>query len=177
MSTETGWRADPTGRHELRYHSGSSWTVHVADNGAVSVDSLPVASPQTASERPAQAGALPGWYRDPWNVAWFRWFDGQQWTPATNPPAPEWIDASDPLTRIVLPVGRTGLSIVAGYAGLCSILLFPAPVALGLGIAALAELKRRPEKYGRGRAIFAIIAGGLGSVLLALVLWTAFRSS
>ena len=35
-----GWFADPGRRHELRYWSGSAWTVHVSDNGVQSDDSL-----------------------------------------------------------------------------------------------------------------------------------------
>lgn len=35
-----GWRADPTGRHEYRYWSGSAWTTHVSDEGRRSVDPL-----------------------------------------------------------------------------------------------------------------------------------------
>jgi hypothetical protein len=35
-----GWFADPTGRHELRYWGGSSWTEHVSDGGVVSADPL-----------------------------------------------------------------------------------------------------------------------------------------
>jgi hypothetical protein len=31
-------RADPTGRHELRYWDGSRWTDHVSDSGATSQD-------------------------------------------------------------------------------------------------------------------------------------------
>ncbi|WP_414655033.1 DUF2510 domain-containing protein, partial [Jatrophihabitans sp.] len=23
----------------------------------------------------------PGWYQDPWNADYRRWYDGQQWTP------------------------------------------------------------------------------------------------
>lgn len=34
------WLADPTGRHELRYWNGSTWTVHVADAGVQSEDPL-----------------------------------------------------------------------------------------------------------------------------------------
>lgn len=34
------WHPDPTGRHELRYWDGSSWTDHVADNGEVGNDPL-----------------------------------------------------------------------------------------------------------------------------------------
>lgn len=35
-----GWRADPTGRHQYRYWSGSAWTKHVSDEGTRSVDPL-----------------------------------------------------------------------------------------------------------------------------------------
>jgi hypothetical protein len=32
------WLTDPTGRNELRYFDGSSWTEHVANGGTISVD-------------------------------------------------------------------------------------------------------------------------------------------
>jgi hypothetical protein len=35
-----GWRTDPTGRHQHRYWSGSSWTKHVSDEGTRSIDPL-----------------------------------------------------------------------------------------------------------------------------------------
>ncbi len=47
------WHPDPTGRHELRYWDGSTWTDHVADQGAQSVDPLipqPDPAPQSESE-------------------------------------------------------------------------------------------------------------------------------
>jgi hypothetical protein len=34
------WAADPSGRHELRYWNGTSWTVHVSDAGVQSEDPL-----------------------------------------------------------------------------------------------------------------------------------------
>jgi hypothetical protein len=39
------WFADPSGRHQHRYWDGNSWTEHVADNGAVSVDAPLPAQP------------------------------------------------------------------------------------------------------------------------------------
>jgi hypothetical protein len=71
---------------------------------------------------------------------------------------------------MLLPVGRSPLSIVAGYVGLLSILLVFAPVALALGILALRQLQRTPGLYGRGRAIFAIVMGGVFTVVLIAVL-------
>ncbi len=73
---------------------------------------------------------------------------------------------SDPVFRILLPVGRSWWAIAAGYAGLFAVLIFPAPLALVLGIVALRDLKRHPDKFGYGRAIFGTIAGGLGTVVL-----------
>lgn len=35
VSPGEGWHPDPDGIHQLRYHDGSGWTVHVANNGAV----------------------------------------------------------------------------------------------------------------------------------------------
>jgi hypothetical protein len=36
-----GWLVDPTGRHELRYWSGTAWTEHVSDGGAPAIDDPP----------------------------------------------------------------------------------------------------------------------------------------
>ena len=65
--------------------------------------------------------------------------------------------------RFLLPVGRSGLAILAGYAGLFAILVFPAPIALILGILAFRDIKRHPEKHGMGRAVFALVMGGIFS--------------
>jgi sugar phosphate permease len=72
--------------------------------------------------------------------------------------------------RVMLPVGRTGLSIVAGYLGLLALFVVPAPLALAVGIWALVDLKEHPDKSGMGRAIFAIVMGALGSIALALLM-------
>lgn len=72
--------------------------------------------------------------------------------------------------RMLLPVGRTGLSITAGYVGLASLVVFPlAPVAILLGVLAIRDLNRQPGKHGLGRAIFAIVAGSLVTVGFALL--------
>ena len=78
--------------------------------------------------------------------------------------------SDDTAMRIMLPVGRTGLSIVAGYLGLLALLVIPAPLALAVGIWAAIDLKNHPEKSGMGRAIFGIVAGALGSALLAVLM-------
>lgn len=69
-----------------------------------------------------------------------------------------------------IPVGRTGLSIAAGYLGLFSVLLIPAPVSLVVSIMALLQLKKNPGKLGRGRAVFGLIMGTFGTVVLLYLL-------
>ena len=87
-------------------------------------------------------------------------------------PKPRAIDDSLAM-RMILPVGRSGLAIAAGYAGLFSMLCFPAPIALLLGILAIIDIKRHPEKHGMGRAVFALIMGGLFSILLFVSILSA----
>jgi len=64
------------------------------------------------------------------------------------------------------------MAIVAGYLGLISILLLPAPLALLFGILAIGDIRRSQTtdqpKHGMGRAIFGIIMGAIFTVVLAL---------
>lgn len=78
--------------------------------------------------------------------------------------------------RALLPVGRSGLAIAAGYVGLVSFLVWPAALAaIILGILAIRDIKRNEGKHGMGRAIFALIAGGIVIVgFLVLTLSAAF---
>jgi hypothetical protein len=39
-ATPTGWHIDPMRRHQYRYWDGGSWTAHVSDDGAQSIDPL-----------------------------------------------------------------------------------------------------------------------------------------
>lgn len=92
-----------------------------------------------------------------------------------NPPGPSTVCAqcgspftmgADPVVRAILPVGRTALSIIAGYLGLGALFCLPAPLALAVGIWALLDLKRRPGMHGKGRAIFGIVAGAVGTACM-----------
>jgi hypothetical protein len=100
-----------------------------------------------------------------------RWFDGYQWTGHASGHAgwqgPEQRDRS---SEWLLPVNRTGLSIAAGYAGLFSILLVFAPIALILGVLALQDLAHKPDVGGRGRAWFGLIAGAFGTLGLLIAM-------
>ena len=61
----------------------------------------------------------------------------------------------DSSLRFILPVGRSGYAIAAGYLGLFSLIVFPAPLALLFGILAVGDIRRHPKKLGMGRAVSA----------------------
>ena len=71
--------------------------------------------------------------------------------------------------RMLLPVGRSGWAIAAGYLGLFSVLLVPAPLAILCAILAFREMKRNPAKHGMGRAIFGLLMGILGTLGLVFM--------
>jgi hypothetical protein len=53
-----GWQPDPTGRHQLRYWSGSAWTDDVSNGGVTSRDPLTGGPPAAVAFSPvAQPGA------------------------------------------------------------------------------------------------------------------------
>jgi hypothetical protein len=91
---------------------------------------------------------------------------------APAPPPPRSIE-DDPGMRMVLPVGRTALSIIAGYLGLFSVLGIFAPIALVVSICAAVELKRHPERRGWGRTIFGLLMGGLFTLIYGAALVAA----
>lgn len=48
-NASAGWQPDPSGRHELRYWDGSTWTQQVADGGESSTDPIGVSGEQPAA--------------------------------------------------------------------------------------------------------------------------------
>lgn len=80
-------------------------------------------------------------------------------TAASAPSAPKWL----------LPVGRSPWAIAAGYLGLVSFLLLPAPFALLFGILGLRDIRGNPNLCGKGRAWLGIIAGGVFSAFIVAV--------
>jgi hypothetical protein len=77
----------------------------------------------------------------------------------------------DPAIRMLIPVGRSGLAIAAGYAGLFALVPLFAPIAILLGILAIRDLRKHPEKHGMGRAIFGLVMGSVFTLgpIVALV--------
>ena len=67
--------------------------------------------------------------------------------------------------KYILPIGRSGYAIAAGYLALFSVLLVFAPFALLFGILALRDIRLHPEKKGKGRAWFGIVMGALFTLL------------
>jgi hypothetical protein len=68
---------------------------------------------------------------------------------------------------MLLPVGRSGWVIAAGYLGLFSILGCFAPISIIVSIIAICDIKAHPDRHGMGRAVFGLVMGILGSILLA----------
>ena len=72
----------------------------------------------------------------------------------------------DATLRMLIPVGRSMWAVAAGYFGLFSVLILPAPIALILGVVAVVDIKKNPKRHGMGRAVFGIIMGALGTACL-----------
>lgn len=75
---------------------------------------------------------------------------------ATGSSAPKWL----------LPVGRSPWAVAAGYLGLVSFLLLPAPFALLFGILGLLDIRRNPQLCGKGRAWLGIVAGAIFTAVI-----------
>ena len=83
---------------------------------------------------------------------------------------------SDAAMRILLPVNRSGYAIAAGYLGLISILLIPAPFALLFGFLGLRDIKNNDVKHGMGRAVFGIAMGAIFSIFLLFIIFSSISS-
>jgi len=94
---------------------------------------------------------------------------GEPKSPFGSTPAQEDIGENAGI-RLLLPVGRSLWAFAAGYFGLFSVLFFPAPIALVLGIIAIIDIRRHPKRHGMGRAIFGLVMGAIFSVLRAILL-------
>ena len=80
--------------------------------------------------------------------------------------------------RLLIPVGRSGWAIAAGYLGLLSLVVIPAPLSLIISIIAIRDIRRSKltnnVKHGMGRAIFGLVMGIIGTIALAGIFVTPF---
>lgn len=67
-----------------------------------------------------------------------------------------------------LPKPRSLWAVAAGYLGLLSLFPLFGPFAIGTGVIGLYDLRKHPERAGRGAAIFGIAAGSLAIVLMVV---------
>ncbi len=80
--------------------------------------------------------------------------------------------------RMLLPVGRSGWAIAAGYLGLFGLIVFPAPLALIVSVIAIRDILKSKNsskpKRGLGRAIFGLIVGIVGTAALIFILSNSY---
>lgn len=112
------------------------------------------------------------------------WREGMaEWAPAREALGVRFAsggDADSAAIRMLVPVGRSGHAIAAGYLGLFA--LFPVlgavtgPLAVLFGVLAVRHIRRDPTAHGLGRAWFGIIVGVLGTAVSALIIVAAMSS-
>jgi hypothetical protein len=89
--------------------------------------------------------------------------------------APQGIGA-DAGMRMILPVGRSGWAIAAGYLGLLSLgCFFLSPVAIVCSVMAMRDMKLHPERHGMGRVITGFVLGGIGMIILCVFSFSLMR--
>ncbi len=71
-------------------------------------------------------------------------------------------------TPTLLPAGLSGWAVAAGYLGVASLLMAPGPFAVLAGMMAMRDIKRNSGLRGSGRAIFGIVMGALGTLILVV---------
>ncbi len=80
--------------------------------------------------------------------------------------------------RMVLPVGRSGWAIAAGYLGLFGLIIVPAPLALIISLIAIHDIRKHRHdpspRHGMGRAVFGLVVGVLGTTALILIVAVNF---
>jgi hypothetical protein len=79
--------------------------------------------------------------------------------------------ADDLALRMLIPIGRSVHSIIAGYLGLLSLGCCPlGPFAILFGVLAVLDIRKNPKKGGIVRAIVGIVLGSIGTLGLVAVI-------
>ncbi|GAA1535324.1 DUF4190 domain-containing protein [Kribbella lupini] len=128
----------------------------------------PFVPPYSAPQQPQQPWSVPQQpspYQQPQQQAPYQQYPTQQYPPAYGqPPVPYGYGYPSSVRR------TNGLATAALVTGLASIIFtIAAPVAVGLGIAALVQIKRRNEE-GTAQAVIGLIVGTVISVIGAVVI-------
>lgn len=93
-------------------------------------------------------------------------------SPANNQPKQTTAHRNDSEIKYILPVGRSGWAIAAGYLAFLNILfilsIVTAPVTLIFAYLGWRDIKKNPDKLGMGRIYFAVITSVLALLLLFL---------
>lgn len=76
------------------------------------------------------------------------------------------LDQIEEELHLVIPMGTPISAVIAGYLGLFSVLVLPAPFAFGMGIVGLRQIKKSGKRYGKVRCWVGIILGGLVTLLI-----------
>ena len=84
------------------------------------------------------------------------------------PPKAGFCNAESDL-RFIIPIGRSGWAIAAGYLGLFSLMPLVGILAFVIGVVAIRDIRRHPELHGLGRAWFGIVMGALFTIVYLLV--------
>jgi hypothetical protein len=94
------------------------------------------------------------------------------------PPQPKRL-GDDAAMRMLLPVGRSAWAIAAGYLGLFSLIVLPAPLAILVSVVAIWDVRRSQSsphpKHGMGRAIFGLVMGILGTAIILFFMFQRTR--
>jgi hypothetical protein len=93
-----------------------------------------------------------------------------------NDPRKRSPDVDESVAPWLAPVRTSGWAIAAGYLGLTSVLMFPAPFALICSLIAIWHLRSNSKLHGWGRTVFGLVMGLVFTALLASFMgFTLFR--
>jgi hypothetical protein len=75
----------------------------------------------------------------------------------------------------MLPIGRSGWAIAAGWLGLLSIVPFVGLLAIVISIVAIVHLRRNRDKKGWGRVVVGLLGGVASTALYGIALVNSHR--